>query len=539
MVKKLSVCKQYVDTAINKLLYLVNGIFIVLFGYYLALNICGNSSRILLSFGFFLPVTLTGLLLLPSINDKFRNISEKTLNKVSVIINTVAFVLMVVFAVIMRTKYYLDEETYSWDFGMVCDTALQYAKNSDTLPVNPETLSRYPNNHCIIYFLYYIFKFINYIFPNMPYSGYSITAIIINCIFIEAAVVITLLLAKKLLSYRKAFLCGCLINSCIPIYAYSPFYYTDTLSMPFVVGLLYVYVCFLKTEEKYRKILLTILFSVLAVIGFEIKATVIFIVAAVILDMIFRERSLKVLKSNCKYITAIFLLFVLLNGLLSGIYSKTFKITQDDYEQYKYPVTHWIMMSLNPDGTGSWTQSDDFITRNAGNYDDKIKANIKEIKHRIDTLGFAGIVKHIFYTKGFRTWASGTLSADYFLSINPVYPNILHEFFGISGKYHAVYVTASMLYLFILMLLILVSSIKCYIEKSFDKMTIIFTPILMLALFLMIWESNSRYILNMIPLMIIAGVYGFDRIVNFSYKFRSMLIKVKLSIKADRKNSNR
>lgn len=508
---------------INKLLYFVNIVFIVLFGYYCILNLFGRISKAAFSFILLFPIIFIIIILIPSINERFKNVNDRTLNKTLTVVNIISFVLMLVFAVIMRTEYYIDDETYSWDAGMVCDTAFEYAKNGVIYPINHQILSRYPNNHSIIFMLYCVFKAVNFIFPNMPDVGYSIIAIIINCLFIEIAVVIALLLAKKLLSVKKAFVCGCLIHTCIPLYAYAPFYYSDTLSMPFVVGLPYVYICFLEVKEKRKKMQLTILLSILAVIGYQIKATVIFVVVAILFDMIFCRKSFKFLKSHCKYIVVLGLLFVVLNSGLNRVYSRTFNISQDDYNQYKYPMTHWVMMSLNQDHTGGWVRSDDFLTRYAGNYDEKLAVNIDEIQNRIENLGFIGTVKHVFYTKSINTWALGTLQADVFLSIKPIHYNILHEFFTLSGRFHFGYAIISMLYHCVLMLLIFTAAINCYKEKTFEKMSIIFMPLLMLALFLMIWESNARYILNMMPLMIIAGVSGLGWILKFSYKVKGLI----------------
>jgi hypothetical protein len=183
------------------------------------------------------------------------------------------------------------------------------------------------------------------------------------------------------------------------------------------------------------------------------------------------------------------------------------------------------MMSLNTESGGGWNRSDDLLTRYSGNYQDKIEANIDEIEQRINAMGITGFVKQVFYNKCFRAWASGTMEVDYFLSLRPVRKNMLHEFLSISGRYHVLYVAISMLYWFILMLLVFVASIKCYVKKTFDKMAIIFMPLLMLALFLLIWESNARYLLNMIPLIIICGVYGIDLLLNFSYKCKDMYLR--------------
>ncbi len=508
----------------RRLFDFINIVFIILFVHYFALNIFGDIYKFIVSAVFFAPMILLGLFLLPRINRKFKDISPQSLNRALAVMNVISFALMLVFAIVMRTEYYNDANEYVWDYGMVCDTAYRYAKYGELCVVDPNILPRYPNNHCIIYFLYYVFKLVHFIFPNMSVNGYQLIAVVINCLFIETAVIFTLKLASKLLSPKKVFACGCLLCTCIPIYAYAPFYYTDTLAMPFVVGLLYVYVCACEEKSAGKKILLALLFSVLLVIGFQIKATVIFVAAAVLFDMIFRRKTLKV---SYKHILIVLVSFMLRNNCLSNVYSKTLGVTEEDYDTHKYPVTHWVMMALNEEGRGSWVRTDDFLTRNAGNYDDKVEANIDEIKRRVDDMGAWRMVKHVFYTKAFNTWAASTLSADRFLSLYPKHENILHKFFTYTGKYHPLYVAASMLWHSALMLLVALSAIKNYAAKSFDKMLIIFLPLLILALFLMVWESDARYIFHMFPLMLIAGADSLDFVLKISEKFNSKVNSIR------------
>ena len=54
-------------------------------------------------------------------------------------------------------------------------------------------------------------------------------------------------------------------------------------------------------------------------------------------------------------------------------------------DRYRFPVTHWIMMSLNSEYKTHVDEDVDF-TMSFDTYDDKKQANIREIKARLENI---------------------------------------------------------------------------------------------------------------------------------------------------------
>ena len=82
--------------------------------------------------------------------------------------------------------------------------------------------------------------------------------------------------AKKLFGNKQSLLALILCMLFAPYYTYTPFYYTDSLSMPFLIGSVYLFVSAIKSENKYKRYALLVAFGGVVFLGFKMKATVIF-----------------------------------------------------------------------------------------------------------------------------------------------------------------------------------------------------------------------------------------------------------------------
>lgn len=75
-------------------------------------------------------------------------------------------------------------------------------------------------------------------------------------------------------------------------------------------------------------------------------------------------------------------------------------------DRYRFPVTHWIMMSLNSEYKTHVDEDVDF-TMSFDTYDAKKQANIREIKARLENISTPYEACKMAYHKVARTWDSG------------------------------------------------------------------------------------------------------------------------------------
>ena len=112
-----------------------------------------------------------------------------------------------------------------------------------------------------------------------------------NLVFLDTAAVLFLLTVS---AYKKrtpgSFVRILFLLLCNPfLYIGVSYYYTITLSMPFVMGILYLYVRFLRKKEKHPYVILVILGLVVG-FGYLLRATTMIPFIAVIACLLFLGR---------------------------------------------------------------------------------------------------------------------------------------------------------------------------------------------------------------------------------------------------------
>jgi 4-amino-4-deoxy-L-arabinose transferase-like glycosyltransferase len=218
-----------------------------------------------------------------------------------------------------------------------------------------------------------------------------------------------------------------------------------------------------------------------------IKGTVGIVVPAVLIYLVLKIKELGWKKVTSYGLTFLlcFLLFVKCFNV--GI-DKSGLHTEESKNTYEYPKLHWIMMGLN--GHGGYSGEDDAATRAAGNYDEKTafdKAGIKERLGSYNPIEFFGFV---FYHKAARTWLDGT----YF--INQGY--LENDFFN--SNIFVILAESEQFFLYIALALSFFFGAKRE-ERDF---TLLFRiAICGVFIFLLFWETRSRYIINFTPLLLL------------------------------------
>ena len=147
-------------------------------------------------------------------------------------------------------------------------------------------------------------------------------------------------------------------------------------------------------------------------------------------------------------------------------------------------------------------------------FEQKRRADIDKIKERIVTRTANEHIKNLS-GKLFFAWHDGTYWAPDVLRREPSRRGILHEYVLEGGKYSDYYKYIPQVMHFSLLIFMLVSI--CRIIKRKDKNckdVIILVTTFGVMLFLLIWENRSRYLVNIIPLMLISQLNGIEYVAN-------------------------
>jgi len=358
----------------------------------------------------------------------------------------------------------------------------------------------FPNNLGCLAFLAVIFKIAN-IF-NITDSFMVATAV--NSILSVSTMCLTSLICKRLWGIRHAVVVLSFFLLSPPFYFSAAVFYTDFLSIIFPILILYI---FLKCQDfgsQKKRIFFYCLIGIVAAIGMLIKFTVVITVIAIVIYLL--------VKRNYKQTIAFTLISAVMIGVTiisfnSYIYSN--HLDKATAAQERLPYTHWIMMSLS--GTGGYNNSDFDFTSSIEDPYERLKVTTDEIFVRLDKLGFTGVM-NLAEVKSARCFGDGTYALAEFLDDNPQNNTIVQEFILFDGKHYKAYKSVCAGIFLSILILMVISGFKNIIDYR-QRVKCCLIPQLCvfgIMLFLLMWEVNSRYINNFIPMIFISAVGGMD-----------------------------
>lgn len=363
---------------------------------------------------------------------------------------------------------------------------------------NIEYYGKYPNNLPLLMIVYGIYRFAGF----FGIENANLFASFINIIFVDAAMLLMCFTAKKI-GGQKLFLIAliaCVFNPLV--YVYIPYYYTDTFSMPFFAGIMYIVVKIEKDDLNIKsRICYMTCLGMLTGIGMLIRPTIIITVIALVMYSFFLKR----FKKNIPYMIAAIIGVVVINIGYNGAISK---FTDMNYinKELKFPTIHWIMMGLGSDGT--YNVKDMEFTFNAGNIDEKKKADTEVLKERFKEKGIIKTVEHCI-DKTRITWSGGT-GAFYKKLRNARKDTYTYNY--LIGNQNKWFVYYCIFFNSIFRMGMLIALIYYIFARKGGSTDFLFTVITGAILFYWLWEAGSRYSVCFMPFTLLIMAYGFSRL---------------------------
>lgn len=323
--------------------------------------------------------------------------------------------------------------------------------------------------------------------------------IVFNVLCINLAVLLTVLLSRRIFGERKALLTLLLCLLFAPYYTFTPYFYTDSFSIPFTVGTVYAFVAAIQSSGK-KKLLLLLLCGALCCIGFKIKGSLIILIPAFIIYLLLQYGF-----KRCLKMTAAFLLsFVILLASYTGFVKASNIIPEDVSQRWQYPYTHWLMIGLND--YGAYTLEDNHYTYEYEGIEAKKQANLEEIQRRFAQKGFWGTVLHVGI-KAVWTHMDGTY---YIANYLEDYQErcALHSLLLYEGRFHPAFYAYSCGFQLFLLFIMAYSAKRAWKQHKCDITTLFRIAVFGMFLFFLIWETNARYPYNFTPLYLLIATDG-------------------------------
>lgn len=364
---------------------------------------------------------------------------------------------------------------------------------------------RYPNQ----FFLSNLFALIANVGGFFGVEGYR-SVVLVGCLSVVCSVLMCSLAAKKIGGYSVGYASFALAAVFVGLSPWILVPYSDTYAMPWIMLAVLAYVCNERSPLKWSLIVLA------SIIGYSIKPTVIFIFIAILfvgfvtLCRTFRMREMLSLKATSKTIASVVCVAVI---ALCGVNAmKTVNAAIDD--EQAFGATHFLMMGFNYERNGVWSGDDVVFSNSFDSRADRQRANLEVWQKRVKNLGVAGVSK-LFVKKTLANYADGTLSWEcegkFYIDMSDRDSWVKH-FYGISydgGK-------ADNLFAFpfqIIWMLVLSGIVFLFAKKGLAKEECaISLALIMLSVFLTLFECRGRYLLLYMPCFVFLSVLGWKAV---------------------------
>ena len=319
--------------------------------------------------------------------------------------------------------------------------------------------------------------------------------IVLNTLCINLAILLTVLTSRRLFGERGAVLTLLLCAFFAPYYTYTPYFYTDSFSIPFVTATVFTLVTAFKSKNRAKKTALLLLSGALCVTGFAIKGSVIILAAAVVIYLPLRYGIKRAAKMGAAFLLSFCLLWA---GGAFALKSANL-ISERSSDRYQFPALHWVMMGLNEQG--AYTQEDGDYSAGFSTMEERKAGELEKIGERLHNYGFFGMLGHLGY-KLVWTYMDGTYYIANYLE-NYVHRTPLHELILYDGAYRFAFFAYSFGYQLMLFLMMALSARKSYRKRVINETTLLRIAVVGMVLFFLIWETNARYPFNFTPLYLL------------------------------------
>ncbi len=431
-------------------------------------------------------------------------------------------VLCVVLLFIAQSIFsYQTYQTLDHDIGKVFNGAVLYVNN----PEHPDYyqyeayINHWSNNAGIFVLFVGLVNVLNFFGLDAYYQA----AVLLGQLFFSGAVVFTYLYLEKAYNAWAAVI-SLFCWFCFPVvYFQAAAFYTDTYSLMFVPLTLYLLHLARQAQTWPKRLLISALCGLSLFCGVQMKATVLFVVLAAFIEALLRKERLPHLVSVAGVLLAVVLLF----GAAANVIKHDIVLDEAQMEATDTPTIFWVMMGLSSE-SGEFNADDENAVRPLPTQAEKKAYCYEVIESRLADKGVLGTLDFLI-TKASRTFGSGDADIDYMMSRGPLHPeNAVYEFILPTGRFYTMFNNVNQA-VYVLLNVLMVLGAVLSIKGKKRPITAVYIALCGFFVFMLMWESNHRQIVNQWPLYFMAASVGVQSLYD--------RIKVKQKIEAKNKNN--
>lgn len=311
---------------------------------------------------------------------------------------------------------------------------------------------------------------------------------------------------EKLVGIRGRMMAYFIFSISLPFYFIAPAFYTDALTMIFPILIFRLYLAVRGQRKLWKRLLMFALMGLAAGVGYGIKATVVIMLIAVIINAAL-DRDLKIFIPMLP-ITVI--MIVACSLAAQGIIFR--HLDRKEAEKLETPILHWVMMGTV--GNGTYRNDEYRFTRSFEDPAERKAAVRIRLAERLKSYGVWDYAD-LFTRKLDIDFGDGTYGLSDCLGCPHGEDNALQSILVKDGEHHAVYkhiCTGTLIALYIPLIASCVLDVKG--KRTARELFAPRLAVFGLMLFLLFWEARWRYFSNFVPIIIVLAVTGLESIFN-------------------------
>jgi len=359
-------------------------------------------------------------------------------------------------------------------------------------------MQNYPNNHFIVIVFYYFYK----ILESVGVTKVWVPTVILNVFCIDLGIYFTYAAAKNIKGMAVANMTLLLFLLCPTTYLWLTSAYTNTMSFPFLMAILYLGLDRKDSFFHGKTVARLFLLGVLAVVGFFLRPTTVIGVIALAIDYSvhsFRERgergsgagsgSSGLAKRLGKSLAKFALLFFACGITWIGCSRLIDRHVDRERFTGAFPVAHWVMMGMNEESQGGFSREDRLYTASFSDLEEKRQADVERLGQRLRHMGISGVGRH-FMHKLTRVWALGDDDGISNSMYAYYYPPLFSYFIGGQNAWFVFYMQAFRIAMFFLMGCAVIGQLR---QPECQPLFLYILTFLGAVCFFLIWEAGKRY----------------------------------------------
>lgn len=395
-----------------------------------------------------------------------------------------------------------------WDAGTIFSNAAGLATGS-IQTIDADYYSMYPNNIMLTLVLGGYLSALDQLGAADLYLG----GIVLNAFAMTSAVLLVVVVARRIAGTGTAIFC---LLPCAVYIALSPWIavpYSDTLGMVFPLLLLQLFLLSQETKTPVLAFGFWFGMGLVAAIGFYIKPTIVFVLIAASIVMIFTRRTHRREWRRMAVVAGCLLLAVgtfavgttAIKASVAASGTLSFDLNNNDKE---FPVTHFLKMGSA--GLGGFNGPDVVETRSIQSVQGRFQNGIDVYVERVSEMGFWGYLdflnvkgKAILGDGTFFNWGEGMARQPVELLAHDPISRAIQGYFYYEGP-HFAFLRAFWQSFWFPTLLLVAAPVVLRDRSLIQSAAVVMRLTLFaLLLFLLFFEGRSRYLYMYLPFFIL------------------------------------